>query len=69
MNLSELITLLQTNYEIYGDIRCLVLDGNANINASVFQPTVKYEQDDELFDFENVNLKYPSEPVLLINPQ
>ncbi len=70
MNLKELITSLRSIYEIYGDIPC-VLDVCGNIYPFEIQPEVKYEQDDELFDFNdaNLSLKDLSDPVLLIKPQ
>ncbi len=47
------------------------LDIGGNINPFEIQPEVKYEQDDELLDFdnENLSLKDLTGPVLLINPQ
>lgn len=71
MNLKELITSLQSIYEIYGDIPCVQIDMSGNINPFEIQPEVKYEQDDELLDFndENLSLKDLSDPVLLIHQQ
>lgn len=71
MNLKELIASLQRLYEIYGDIKCVQLDGDGNINPFEIQPEVKYEQNDELLDFddENLSLKDLTGPVLLIEPQ
>lgn len=71
MNLKELIASLSSIYEIYGDIPCVQIDIGGNINSFEIQPEVKYEQDDELLDFdnENLSLKDLTGPVLLINPQ
>lgn len=70
MNLKELITSLQSIYEIYGDIPC-VLNIGGKIYPFEIQPEAKYEQDGELFNFNdaNLSLKDLSDPVLLINPQ
>lgn len=71
MNLKDLIASLQRLYEIYGDIKCVQLDGDGNIKPLEIQPNVKYEQYDELFDLydERLSLKDLSETVLVINPQ
>lgn len=70
MNISELIASLQRTLDIYGDIQCVLLEGNGNITPLDGQPVVKYEQEDELLDFtdEKLSLKDMSDPVLLINP-
>lgn len=71
MKLKELMASLQRLYEIYGDIKCVLLDSDGNINPLEVRPDVKYEQCDELFDFydERLSLKDLSEAVLVINPQ
>lgn len=71
MNLKDFIASLESIYEIYGDIPCVQLDMGRNINPFEIQPEVKYEQNDELLDFddENLSLKDLTGPVLLIEPQ
>lgn len=70
MKVSELIISLQRSLEIYGDIQCVLFGDDESIKPLNSEPMVKYEQDDELFDFdnENLSLKDLSDPILLINP-
>ena len=71
MKVNELIASLQRSLEIYGDIQCVLLVDDGSIMHLDSKPTVKYEQGDELFDFndEKLSLKDLSDPVLLINPR